>query len=70
MQGFTLTAITDTEKMKLRRGGSNEYPQSMFWGMEKWGLRGYSIHGHVILMLWDGWVSKFSAMHVLFHLDI
>ena len=49
-----------------RRGGSNEYPQSMFWSKNKknrytpaypsfailkWGLRGYSLHGHVFLML-------------------
>ena len=48
-----------------RRGGSNEYPQSMFWSknkknrytpaypsftVQKWGLRGYSLHGHVFLM--------------------
>ena len=43
-----------------RRGGSNEYPQSMFWSKNKknrytppykWGLRGYSLHGHVFLMI-------------------
>ena len=48
-----------------RRGGSNEYPQSMFWSknkknrytpaypsfaIQKWGLRGYTLHGHVFLM--------------------
>ena len=48
-----------------RRGGSNEYPQSMFWSknkknrytpanpsftISKWGLRGYTLHGHVFLM--------------------
>ena len=44
-----------------RRGGSDEYPQSMFWSKNKktrytpaypskWGLRGYSLHGHVFLM--------------------
>ena len=48
-----------------RRGGSNEYPQSMFWSknkknrytpaypsfaIEKWGSRGYTLHGHVFLM--------------------
>ena len=48
-----------------RRGGSNEYPQSMFWIENKkirytpvnpsftkiqWGLRGYTLHGHVFLM--------------------
>ena len=46
------------------RGGSNEYPQSMFWRkirkkvhpcipsftIQKWGIRGYLIHGHVLLM--------------------
>ena len=47
------------------RGGSNESPQSMFWSknkknrytpaypsftIRKWGLRGYSLHGHVIVM--------------------
>ena len=47
-----------------RRGGSNEYPQSMFWSInkknrhtpaypsftiQKWGLVGYSLHGHVFL---------------------
>ena len=48
-----------------RRGGSNVYPQSMFWSKNKknmftpaypsftickWGLRGYSLHGRVFLM--------------------
>ena len=48
-----------------RRGGSNEYPQSMFWSknkknrytpantsfaIQKWDIRGYSLHGHVFLM--------------------
>ena len=48
-----------------RRGGSNEYPQSMFWSKnkknrytpaypsfskQKWGLRGYTLHGHVFMM--------------------
>ena len=48
-----------------QRGGSNEYPQSMFWSknkknmytrvnptfsISKWGVRGCSLHGHVILM--------------------
>ena len=48
-----------------RRGGSNEYPQSMFWGKNKKkyvypcipqfyyikvGLKGYSLQGHVFLM--------------------
>ena len=48
-----------------RRGGSNEYPQSMFWSKNKenrytpvypsftilmWGMRGYTLHGHVFLM--------------------
>ena len=48
-----------------RRGGSNEYPQSMFWSKNKknrytpaypifttykWGLRGYAFHEHVFLM--------------------
>ena len=48
-------------------GGSNEYPQPMFWSKNKkkryitpaypsftvlkWGLRGYTLHGHVFLML-------------------
>ena len=41
-----------------RRGGSNEYPQSMFWSKNKKnrfhpahprGLRGYTFHGHVFL---------------------
>ena len=47
------------------RGGSNEYPQSMFWSKNKtnmytpanpifsiykWGMRGYTCHGHVFLM--------------------
>ena len=47
------------------RGGSNEYPQSMFWNknkknrytpvntsftMYKWGLRGYTFHGYVFMM--------------------
>ena len=48
-----------------RRGGSNEYPQSMFWTknkknrhtpanlsvtVEKWGIRGYTFYGSVFLM--------------------
>ena len=47
-----------------RRGGSNEYPQSMFWSKskknrytpaypsfaKKWDIRGYILHGHVFLM--------------------
>ena len=48
-----------------RRGGSNEYPQSMFWSknkknrftpaypsfaIQKWGSRGYTLHGHVLMM--------------------
>ena len=48
-----------------RRGGSNEYPQCMFWiknkkirytpaipsfSILKWGLRGFILHGHVFLM--------------------
>ena len=48
-----------------RRGGSNEYPQSMFWSknkknrytpaypsftIQKWGSRGYTYHGHVFVM--------------------
>ena len=47
-------------------GGSNEYPQSMFWSknkknmytpvnpsftIQKWGVRGYSLHGLVFVML-------------------
>ena len=50
----------------LRRGGSIEYPQSMFWiknkknrytpvnpsfTISKFGLRGYTFHRHVFLML-------------------
>ena len=49
-----------------RRGGSNEYPQSMFWSKNKknrytpaypsfaiykWGLRGYILHKHLIMMM-------------------
>ena len=49
-----------------QRGGSNEYPQSMFWSKNKknmytrvnpsftilkWGVRGYTLHGLVILMV-------------------
>ena len=49
-----------------RRGGSNEYPQSLFWSqnkknrytsaypsfiVRKWGLKGYTFHGHVFLMI-------------------
>ena len=49
----------------LWQGGPNEYPQSMFrsknkknrytpaypsFTMQKWGLRGYLVHGHVLLM--------------------
>ena len=48
-----------------QRGGSNEYPQSMFWSknkkimytpvnpsftIEKWGVRGCSLHGLVFVM--------------------
>ena len=48
------------------RGGSNEYPQSMFWSKNKknrytplnpsfsiikWGSRGYILHGHVFVMV-------------------
>ena len=33
----------------LRRGGSNQYPQSIF--RAKRGSRGYTCHGHVSLML-------------------
>ena len=48
-----------------RRGGSNEYPQSMFWSKNKknrytpaypsftilkWGSRGYTLYGHVFVM--------------------
>ena len=48
-----------------RRGGSNEYPQSMFWSKNnekyvytckphfyniKWGMMGYTLYGHVFLM--------------------
>ena len=56
-----------------RRGGSNEYPQSMFWSknkknrytpaypsftIQKWSLRGYTFHGHVFLMLmWLLWFT-------------
>ena len=52
------------------QGGSNEYPQSMFWSKNKKigiplltpvllyesGVRGYSLHGHVFLM---GLISGF-----------
>ena len=49
-----------------RRGGSNEYPQSMFWSKNKknrytpaypsfaiqnWGSRGYTLYGHVFVMI-------------------
>ena len=49
-----------------QRGGSNEYPQSMFWAnirkimctpvnpsftIQKWGLRGSKIYRHVFVML-------------------
>ena len=48
-----------------QRGGSNEYPQSMFWSknkknmytrvnptfsIKKWGVRGCSLHGLVFVM--------------------
>ena len=48
-----------------RRGGSNKYPQSMFWSKNKknrytpayssfailkWGSRGYTLHRHVFVM--------------------
>ena len=50
-----------------RRGGSNEYPQSMFWAeirkimytpvnpsftIWKWGLRGSKLYRHVFVMRW------------------
>ena len=48
----------------FQRGGSNEYPQSMFWSkiriigiplhtqvlLYKSGFKGYTLHGHVFLM--------------------
>ena len=43
-----------------RRGGSNEYPQSIFWSKNKenmytpaypsFSFKGYTLHGHVFLM--------------------
>ena len=54
-----------------RRGGSNEYPKSMFWSKNKknshtlaypsfailkWGSGGYSLHGHVFLMYQHAWI--------------
>ena len=46
-------------------GGSNEYPQSMFWrnnkvnlctpplfSISQWGVRGYKLHGCVNIMRW------------------
>ena len=53
-----------------RRGGSNEYPQSMFlsrnkknnvypckpsFTIEKWGLRGSKLYRHVFVMNWLIW---------------
>ena len=50
-----------------RRDGSGEYPQSMFWSknkeimctpvnpnltIQKWGVRGCTLHGHVFMMQW------------------
>ena len=61
--GLTETVLTSTHY--VIRGGSNEYPLCMFWlknkkirytpanpsfTIEKWGLRGYSLHGHAFLM--------------------
>ena len=55
-----------------RRGGSNEYPQSMFWiknkknrytpaypsfAMLEWGISGYTLHGHVFMMYSSGRMS-------------
>ena len=54
-----------------RRGGSNEYPQSMFWAeirkimytpvnpsftIQKWGLRGSKLYRHVFVM----WRMEFA----------
>ena len=60
-----------------RRGGSNKYPQSMFWiknkkirytpaypsfAIKKWGLRGYTFHGHVFLM-----IKLYRCVHLLMY---
>ena len=57
--------IFDVFLVFAQRGGSNEYPQSMFWSknkknrytpaypsfdIQKWGSWGYALHGHVFLM--------------------
>ena len=61
-----------------RRGGSNEYPQSMFWSKNnknrytpaypsftiyKWGSRGYTFHGHVFLMKCSRRFPTFLKLH-------
>ena len=44
-----------------RRGGSNVYPQSMFWSKnvcyKKWGSKGYALHGHVFVMTMVNYIS-------------
>ena len=61
-----------------RRGGSNEYPQSMFWSKNKknrytpanpsfailkWGKRGYTFYGHVFLMETICEMDKAKILH-------
>ena len=54
------------------RGGSNEYPQSMFWtknkkpqfSIYKWGSWGYTCHRNVILVLKMKW--KIGLQHHTF----
>ena len=61
-----------------RRGGSNEYPQSMFWGRNKkkmytpvnpsftilkWGLRGSKLYRHVFVM------SKYFGGNIIYGSD-
>ena len=61
-----------------RRGGSNEYPQTMFWSknkknrytpaypsftIQKWGIRGYTLYGHVFLMKCAQHMVALSIFH-------
>ena len=61
-------------------GGSNEYPQSMFWSknkkqmytpvhpsftINKWDVRGYTLHGHVIIMAYQPF-SNMMGIHVVY----
>ena len=64
-----------------RRGGSNEYPQSMLWIKNteekyvypcepqfyyiKWGSSAYTLHGHVFLMHVEIEISRIAMYHFM-----